>query len=103
MGKIFEDREYYYSIKYKSQLKCDYFESLYLHEYQADNILSRLYVPAKEATNNIISNIAGVSYLVLISAKDRNQATFIPVKDKVGIKFCKNTIGVILGIGRKKI
>ena len=85
-------------------MKCNCFESLFLSEYQAEiaNVISKLYISTREVKNEFISNIAGAGFCTSISSKGRNQATCMPIKEHVDIKFCKHVIRIILGIGRKK-
>ena len=85
-------------------MKCDCFESLFLLEYQAEiaNLISKLCISIREVKNEFINNIVGAGFYTLISSKGRNQATYIPIKEQIDIKFYKHAIRIILGIGRKK-
>ena len=104
IDKHYEDREVCYDIEHKKDLKCDCFESLFLSEYQNEivNVVSKLCTSTREVKNEFVNSIIGAGFYAAMSSKGRNQASYIPIKEHVDIKFCKHIIRIILGIGRKK-
>ena len=74
------------------------------HSPNKDNIiiLEQLSNKISQNKDSFIKEVAGAGYLSSINQKDRNAATYAPLTSHPHAKFCKHTMRIILGIGKRR-